>query len=87
MKLHLQILTLAMAAGFAFAEDYCGIINVPITWTKEHSPYRITGDIQIAPAARLTIEAGVEVLIVPGEACGETVQLDWSDSTSISIKA
>jgi parallel beta-helix repeat protein len=78
---------LAMAAISVFAEDLCGIIDLPTTWTKENSPYRITGDIQISPAARLTIEAGVEVLIVPGEACGETKQIDWSDSTYISIKA
>lgn len=72
----------------AFAqENQCGIIDLPTVWTKEHSPYRITGDIQIASSARLTIEAGVDVLIVPGEACGETTQLDWSDSTYISIKA
>jgi parallel beta-helix repeat protein len=88
MKFGFQILSLlAMLALSAFAEDFCGMIDVPITWTKEKSPYRITGDVQIAPAARLTIEAGVEVLIVPGEACGETKQLDWSDSTFISIKA
>jgi parallel beta-helix repeat protein len=79
---------LALAAFAAFAKDtFCGIIDVPLTWTKENSPYRITGDIQINPAARLTIEAGVEVLIVPGETCGETKQFDWSDSTGISIKA
>jgi len=76
-----------MLAFPAFADDFCGIIDVPVTWTKEKSPYRITGDIQISPAARLTIEAGVEVLIVPGEACGETKQQDWADSTFISIKA
>ncbi|GHV17204.1 hypothetical protein AGMMS49938_17860 [Fibrobacterales bacterium] len=69
------------------AEDVCGIIDLPTTWTKEHSPYRITGDVQIAAAARLTIEAGVEVLVATGEACGETKQIDWSDSNYISIKA
>jgi parallel beta-helix repeat protein len=86
MKFGFQIILLVLAAS-AFADDFCGIIDVPVTWTKEKSPYRITGDIQIAPAARLTIEAGVEILIVPGEACGETKQLDWSDSTFVSIKA
>jgi parallel beta-helix repeat protein len=87
MKFGFQILSLlAMLSLSAFAEDFCGMIDVPVTWTKEKSPYRITGDVQIAPAARLTIEAGVELLIVPGEACGETKQLDWSDSTFISIK-
>jgi hypothetical protein len=85
MKFSFQIILLALAVS-AFAEDFCGIIDVPVTWTKEKSPYRITGDIQVAPAARLVIEAGVEVLIVPGEACGETKQLDWSDSMFVSIK-
>jgi len=66
--------------------DYCGIIDLPTTWTKDNSPYRITGDLQISHAARLTIEAGVEVHIVPGEACGETKQIDWADSTYVSIK-
>jgi len=66
--------------------DYCGIIDLPTTWTKDNSPYRITGDIQISHAARLTIEPGVEVHIVPGEACGETKQIDWADSTYVSIK-
>jgi parallel beta-helix repeat protein len=91
MKLRFQIsnllVLLAIAAVSAFAENYCGIIDLPTVWTKDQSPYRITGDIQIAHAARLTIEAGVEVLIVPGEACGETRQVDWSDSMYISIKA
>jgi parallel beta-helix repeat protein len=87
MNFRFQILSLlAVLSLSAFAEDFCGMIDVPLIWTKEKSPYRITGDIQIAPAARLTIEAGVELLIVPGEACGETKQLDWSDSTFISIK-
>jgi len=66
--------------------DYCGIIDLPTTWTKDNSPYRITGDLQISHAARLTIEAGVEVHIVPGETCGETKQIDWADSTYVSIK-
>jgi len=88
MKFGIQILSiLALLAFPAFADNICGMIDVPVTWTKEKSPYHITGDIQISPAARLTIEAGVDVLIVPGEACGETKQLDWADSTFISIKA
>ncbi|MCL2101155.1 MAG: right-handed parallel beta-helix repeat-containing protein [Fibromonadales bacterium] len=89
MKLNFQIPMLALLAMAVsvFAENYCGVIDLPVIWTKENSPYRITGDIQIAPGARLTIEAGVEVFIVPGEECGETRQLDWSDSMYISIKA
>jgi parallel beta-helix repeat protein len=87
MKLRFQIFILLAFAVARSATDVCGILDVPATWTKEHSPYRITGDVQIAPAARLTIEAGVTVLVATGEACGETKQLDWSDSASISIKA
>jgi parallel beta-helix repeat protein len=99
MKFFLKALNMlvvfVLATTFAFAaeqeeqykqNDYCGIIDLPTTWTKDNSPYRITGDIQISHAARLTIEAGVDVLIVPGETCGETKQLDWSDSTYVSIK-
>ena len=82
-----KILLFAAIATSAFAEDICGIIDLPTTWTKENSPYRITGDIQISPASRLIIEAGVEVHIVPGETCGETKQLDWADSNYVSIKA
>ncbi|MDR1812788.1 MAG: right-handed parallel beta-helix repeat-containing protein [Candidatus Fibromonas sp.] len=77
----------AVAAFSAFAEEFCGIIDSPITWTEAGSPYYITGDIQISHAARLTIDSGAVVYIVPGESCGETKQLDWSDSTGISIKA
>jgi parallel beta-helix repeat protein len=88
MKLRFQIFLFMAVFAFTsvFAEDYCGMIDVPTTWTKDKSPYRITGDIQVSPAARLTIEAGVEVLIVPGETCGETKQRDWSDSNYVSIK-
>jgi len=88
LSFSLIVLFLLAAANLAFAStDVCGILDVPATWTKENSPYRITGDIQIPPASRLTIEAGVTVLVATGEACGETKQLDWSDSTKISIKA
>ena len=87
MKLGFQIFVLLAAVAVHCADTYCGILDVPTTWTKDNSPYHVTGDIQISPAARLTIEAGVTVLVATGEACGETKQLDWSDSTSISIKA
>jgi len=83
----MRILILAIMVVSAFAEEFCGIIDMPITWTEAGSPYYITGDIQISPASRLTIDSGVVVYIVPGEKCGETKQLDWSDSTGISIKA
>jgi parallel beta-helix repeat protein len=87
MKPCFQILALLLMASATAAEDFCGILDVPTTWTKENSPYRITGDIQIPSASRLTIEAGVTVLVATGEACGETRQLDWADSMYISIKA
>jgi len=99
-KISILSAALALAAVSAFAaeqkgegeqgepqkNEHCGIIDLPTTWTKDNSPYRITGDLQISHAARLTIEAGVDVLIVPGETCGETKQIDWADSTYVSIK-
>jgi parallel beta-helix repeat protein len=86
MKFYFQFLMIAIMTFSAFAEEFCGMIDTPATWTEEGSPYYITGDIQITPASRLTIDSGAVVYIVPGESCGETKQMDWSDSTGISIK-
>jgi len=72
--------------GTAHAEDLCGIIGVPTTLTRSKSPYHLRGDLYIAPAARLTLEAGVTIIVESGEACGDTRQLDWADSNLISIK-
>lgn len=77
---------LLIGTRMAAAEDLCGIIDAPTTLTKAKSPYRLLGDLYITPRARLTLEAGVTMLIVPGEACGETRQQDWADSNMISIK-
>lgn len=77
---------LMLAVWPVWATDLCGIINVPTTLKAEESPYRVVGDLYISPSARLTLEAGVTLLIVPGEKCGDTRQLDWADSNMISIK-
>ena len=70
----------------AALEEVCGYIDYPTTWSKAKSPYHVRGDVYISPSARLTIEAGTTVLIVPGESCGDTRQLDWADSNMVSIK-
>lgn len=77
---------LGVAVGTVGAEDLCGIIDAPTTLTKAKSPYRLLGDLYVSPAARLTMEAGVVLVVVPGEACGDTRQIDWADSNMISIK-
>lgn len=38
-----------------------GIIETDTTWTKEHSPYIVTGDIVVKRSVKLTIQPGVEV--------------------------
>lgn len=68
------------------SSQLCGILTVPTNLILSQSPYRVVGDLYVAPSARLTIEAGVEVIIVPGEVCAETRQLDWADSQFVSIK-
>jgi parallel beta-helix repeat protein len=82
---YLIVLFLSLST-YSAAEELCGIIDTPTTLAKAKSPYRVRGDLYISPSARLTLEAGVELIIVPGEACGDTRQLDWSDSNFISIK-
>ena len=73
-------------SSLAFGEDLCGVIGSPTTLTKAKSPYRVLGDLYVTPSARLTLEAGTVLLIVPGEACGDTRQIDWADSNLVSIK-
>jgi hypothetical protein len=40
---------------------YPGIISSDQTWTKENSPYNVTGDFTVAKGATLTIEPAVIV--------------------------
>ncbi|SFB19713.1 MULTISPECIES: Ig-like domain-containing protein [unclassified Bacillus (in: firmicutes)] len=70
MKRYISLLlTLVLVfSGFNFnvsAEEtgtnVSGIIKENTTWTKEGSPYNLTGDIQIANDVTLTIEPGVVV--------------------------
>jgi hypothetical protein len=82
----LALVFLCVFPCVAFAETLCGMIDVPTTLTADKSPYLVTGDVQITPTGRLTLEAGTVLLIVPGEACGESKQMDWNDSGAVSIK-
>ena len=71
----------------SWSADLCGTLYMPTTLSKDKSPYRITGDIYVPPASRLTIEAGVELVIVSKPTCKESMnQLDWSDSQFVSIQ-
>ena len=73
--------------GGSSATDLCGMLYMPTTLSKDKSPYRITGDIYVPPASRLTIEAGVELLVAAKDSCDQDLQqLDWSDSQFVSIK-
>jgi len=81
------ILGLFVFLGTSWATDLCGFLYMPTTLTKDKSPYHITGDIFIPTASRLTIEAGVELIISGKETCSNDIQQrDWSDSQFISIK-
>ena len=42
------------------------LIDSDTTWTKADSPYYLTGDVTVNSGVVLTIEAGVEVLVLPG---------------------
>lgn len=69
------------------ATDLCGMVLMPTTLNKAKSPYRITGDLFVPAPSRLTIEAGVEILIAAKQDCKETFsQKDWSDSQFVSLK-
>ena len=78
---------LAVCSGLAGATDLCGMLYMPTTLSKDRSPYRIIGDIYVPPASRLTIEAGVEIVVAAKDSCEQDLkQLDWSDSQYVSIK-
>jgi hypothetical protein len=66
--------------------ELCGVIKIPTSLILSKSPYKVTGDLYIPVNSRLTIEAGVEVLIDQGDKCNEVEQIDWNDSQMVSIK-
>ncbi|HEY3353408.1 MAG TPA: PKD domain-containing protein [Polyangia bacterium] len=58
----LAIVGLMLAVPAAAATDVMGQINADTHWSLAGSPYRLTGDVTVAPQATLTIDPGVEVV-------------------------
>lgn len=44
-----------------------GDVSTEIRWTRANSPYLVSGDLNILPTGKLTIDAGVEVLIAESD--------------------
>lgn len=58
----LSILAFAVLASTGHADtNVSGIISSNTTWTLAASPYNVTGDINVLPEVKLTIEPGVTV--------------------------
>jgi PKD repeat protein len=57
----LVLVALVAAPRPASATDFMGQINVDTHWNVAGSPYRLTGDVTIAPQATLTIDPGVVI--------------------------
>ncbi len=82
----LILILCSLTYGYSLTE-ICGRIEIPTSLIKSESPYLVTGDIYVPPDSRLTIESGVKVLISSTDVCkSKTKQLDYSDSTMVSIK-
>lgn len=62
VKFRTTILLLLLATITTQAQTYITAGDATGSWTNEGSPYIIEGDLIVAPAERLEIEAGVEVL-------------------------
>ena len=69
-----RLLAAALAAlllpATAGATDVIGNLNVDTRWTLAGSPYRLTGDVTVAPQSTLTIEPGVIVEAAVTDALG-----------------
>ena len=61
----LGLATLLALPSLAHATDVMGNLNVDTHWSLAASPYRLTGDLTIAPQATLTIDPGVVVEASP----------------------
>jgi hypothetical protein len=59
-----------LVAAEARATDVIGNLNVDTRWTAAGSPYRLTGDVTVAPQATLTIEPGVTVEAATSDGLG-----------------
>ena len=59
MKKVAILLSLIVSVGAQ--TEVSGIISENTTWTKSNSPYKLTGNVQVAYGSTLTIEAGTTV--------------------------
>lgn len=54
---------LSISAKIVDATDITGTVSSSVTWTKNGSPYRLTGNLTVASGATLTVEPGVTIQI------------------------
>ncbi len=91
----LLLLLLLASASLQAQTPICGIIEAPTSLVRSKSPYLVPADIYVPKESRLTIEAGVELLIAstPGPCALDRPDSrwvdhnrDWTDSQFVSIK-
>lgn len=64
-----------------------GVIDRDTRWSREFSPYVITGDIVVSPRARLVIMPGTEIIVEKDTgADSEMRHFDKTDSSLVSIR-
>lgn len=67
--------------------EFCGAIEQGVDWTLQDSPIHLTNDVFVTTQGRLSIEAGVVVILEKPKPCkSKIIQLDWADSQFTSIK-
>lgn len=64
MKKLFSLFTFLLVHLASFAINFQGVISSDATWTLANSPYIITGPVQVESNATLTIEPGVEVVLI-----------------------
>jgi hypothetical protein len=59
---------LCLLPALASAVDVQGALPADTVWKKSLSPYVLTGDVTVPWGAKLTVEAGVQIIAVPEDA-------------------
>jgi len=86
-RLAVFLLLAILFSGNSFAlTEICGVLDIPTSLIKSKSPYLLTGDLYVPSSSRLSIDAGVEILVAEKESCNETRQINYLDSQMVSIK-